>query len=84
MSAVKELAQQLASIFEQIADLQNDARDILDAAAASGISVKALRKAAKELVMDSGKRAALYEDEDQLDMFRRDIGLKPSFARAAE
>lgn len=84
MTTIQDLASELASIFTQIKALQMDASELVAAAAEQGISPKAIRKAAKEINMDTDKRAKLYEDERQLDMFRREIGLKPSFARAAE
>ena len=34
--------------------------------------------------MDSDKRAKLYEDEEQLEMFRSEVGLTQQFREAAE
>ena len=65
---IKDYARSLAEQLTAIADLQQ----------------KNLRKVAKEMVMESDKRAKLYEDEEQLEMFRSEVGLTQQFREAAE
>ena len=88
MSTLREYANQLSSILMQIEDLKIEARAIVDAAAEAGINTKALRKVSKELTMDAAKLAQRFDDEDQLEMFRSDVGLKQrkglALAEAAE
>lgn len=84
----KELADALADIFIRMDDLKVEAAAIIDAEKEAGINVKALRKVAKELAMPAEKLAQRVDDEEQLDMFRSDVGLKArkglTFAEAAE
>ena len=68
-------ARQLASIMQEVSEANERAKDILASAKDAGVNVKALRKAAREMCMDSDKRARLYEDEEQLDIFRSALGL---------
>lgn len=69
-------AEELAGKLTSIASLQSEAKDLINSAKDAGINTRALRKVARELVMDSDKRAKLYNDEDQLEMFRADVGLR--------
>lgn len=69
----KEFAEQLADVFLRMDDAKAEAAAIIEAAKDSGVNVKALRKVAREMVMDSEKLAKKYEDEEQLDMFRADV-----------
>lgn len=83
-----KFAEDLAGILSQIDDLKLEAKAVVDAAAEAGVNTKALRKVAKELIMDSTKLAARLEDEAQLDMFRNNVGLRrrkglDGFAEAA-
>lgn len=71
----KEFAEQLADVFLRMDDAKAEAAAIIEAAKDSGVNVKALRKVAREMVMDSEKLAKKYEDEEQLDMFRADVGI---------
>jgi uncharacterized protein (UPF0335 family) len=73
--SVEAYAQQIAHHLVTIADEQEAISDIIGAAKDAGINTRVLRKVARELVMDSDKRAKLYEDENQLDLFRREVGL---------
>lgn len=88
MRQEKKFAEDLAGILSQIDDLKLEAKAIVDAAAEAGVNTKALRKVAKELIMDSTKLAARFEEEDQLEMFRDQVGLRTrkglDFAEAAE
>lgn len=72
---IKTYAKELAGKLNSIAALQDEAKDIIASAKDAGINTKALRKVARELVMDSDKRAKLYDDEEQIDMFRFQVGL---------
>lgn len=88
MSTQREFANQLSSILMQIEDLKIEAKAIVDAAGEAGINTKALRKVAKELTMDAAKLAQRFDDEEQIDMFRDEVGLRQrkgmAFAEAAE
>lgn len=82
---IRATAKELAGILTQIAELQEDAKTIIGNAKDSGMNVKALRKIAREMVMESDKREKLYADEDQLHLFRDAVGLTAaSYREAAE
>jgi len=68
-------ARELAARLREIANTQDAIKDIIGSARDAGINVKALRKVAREMVMESDKRAKLYEDEHQLEMFRAAVGI---------
>ena len=72
---MKTHAEQLSDVYMRASDLKAEADAIIDAAKAEGINVKALRKVAREMVMDASKLAAKLDDEAQLDMFRTQVGL---------
>ena len=71
-------AKELAALLRQIEDINEDVKAVSGNAKDSGINVKALRAAAREIIMDSEKRAKKYEDENQLCMFRDALGLTGS------
>lgn len=76
MSTIKQdLAQELADVFKRMDDLKAEAAAIAEVAKDKGFSVKALRKVAREINMDSEKLAKQFEDESQLEMFRLEVGL---------
>ena len=78
-------ARELADHLREIASTQDAIKDIIGSARDAGINVKALRKVAREMVMESDKRATLYEDEDQLSLFREQVGLtNATYGIAAE
>lgn len=81
---VKDYAQQLAAQLREIETIQEAVKDIVASAKDAGINPRALRKVAREMVMDSDKRAKLYEDEDQISLFRSEVGLLQQFQEAAE
>ena len=68
-------ARELADHLREIANTQDAIKDIIGSARDAGINVKALRKVAREMVMESDKRQKLYDDEDQLALFRDELGL---------
>ena len=68
-------ARELAARLREIANTQDAINDLIGSARDAGINVKALRKVAREMVMDSDKRQKLYDDEDQLALFRDELGL---------
>lgn len=82
--SIKTYARELADILGAIANNQEAAKDIISSAKEAGINPRALRKVAREMVMESDKRAALYDDEEQLSLFRSEVGLTQRFAEAAE
>lgn len=81
---VKHYAQQLAAQLREIETIQEAIKDIVASAKDVGINPRVLRKVAREMCMDSDKRAKLYEDEDQLSLFRSEVGLLQQFQEAAE
>lgn len=72
---MKQYAEQLSDVLMRASDLKAEADAIIDAAKAAGVNVKALRKVAKEMTMEASKLATKFEDEEQLDMFRKEVGL---------
>lgn len=74
-SSIREFADQLSDVLLRIEDAKVEATAIIDAAKEVGIDSKALRKVARELVTDASKLAKRYADEEQLDMFRAQIGI---------
>ena len=75
----RKIATELAGVEvhqANIADLKASAKD-------AGLNVRAIGKAAKELRMDSDKRAKQYDDEDQLDLLRDALGLTATHMREA-
>lgn len=88
MSQEKKFADDLSAILSQIEDLKLEAKAVIDAADEAGVNTKALRKVAKEMLMDSAKLAKRFDDEAQLEMFRDQVGLRArkglGFAEAAE
>lgn len=82
---LKTYASELAGHLREIANVQEIVKDLIGSAKDAGINVKALRKVAREMVMESDKRAKLYEDEDQLSLFREQVGLtNATYGIAAE
>ena len=82
---LKTYASELAGHLREIANVQEIVKDLIGSAKDAGINVKALRKVAREMVMESDKRAKLYEDEDQLSLFREQVGLtQRAYGMAAE
>ena len=73
--SVKTYARELADQLNELAKVQEAISDIVASAKDAGINSKALRKVAKEMVMQTDKREKLYEDEEQLCLFRREVGL---------
>jgi len=73
---MKHYAEQLRDVMMRMEDLRIEAGAIIEAAKDAKVNVRALRKVAKELITDAGKLAKLYDDEDQLDMFRAEVGIK--------
>jgi uncharacterized protein (UPF0335 family) len=84
-SDLKTYASELAGHLREIANVQETVKDLIASARDAGLNVKALRKVAREMVMESDKRAKLYEDEDQLSLFREQVGLtQRAYGMAAE
>lgn len=73
MSTIKARAEALSDLYQQIADLQLECKAVLEEAKAAGEDVKALRKVARELVTDSDKLQKKYDDEAQLELFRKSV-----------
>lgn len=75
MSQERKFADELSAVLSQIEDLKLEAKAIIDAADEAGVNTKALRRVAKEMLMDSAKLAKRLDDESQIDMFRDQVGL---------
>lgn len=72
---IKTYARELADVLRQISEHQEAAKDLIASAKDAGVNVKALRKVAREMVMEADKRQKLYDDEEQLSLFRDAVGL---------
>lgn len=81
---INSYARGLAEHLRNIAKAQDDAKDLIASAKEAGLNVKALRNVAKEMTMEQEKREKIYEDEDQLEMFREAVGLTGGLRVAAE
>jgi len=75
-ASIKQFADELSDILMRIEDAKVEASAIVDAAKEAGIDVKALRRVAREMVMQSDKLAAKYEAEDQLELFREAVKIR--------
>ncbi len=80
---IRQYADELSDILMKIEDLKVEASAIIDAAKEAGINVKALRKVAKEMTMQSDKLHQRFEDEAQIDLFRDHVGLRQRKGLAA-
>lgn len=81
---VKTYATTLATHLRTIADEQEAIKDLVNSAKDAGVNPRMLRKVAREMILDSDKRSKIYEDEEQLEMFRAEVGLTQQFREAAE
>lgn len=84
MTQISAYARELADQLREIAKVQEAVKDLIASAKDAGVNPRALRKVAREMVMESDKRASLYEDEEQLSLFRTEVGLTLRYAEAAE
>ncbi len=84
MTQISTYARELADQLREIAKVQEAVKDLIASAKDAGVNPRALRKVAREMVMESDKRASLYEDEEQLSLFRTEVGLTSRYAEAAE
>jgi uncharacterized protein (UPF0335 family) len=84
MTQISAYARELADQLREIAKVQEAVKDLIASAKDAGVNPRALRKVAREMVMESDKRASLYEDEEQLSLFRTEVGLTSRYAEAAE
>jgi uncharacterized protein (UPF0335 family) len=73
--SIKQYAEALSDILMQIEDLKVQAKSIAEDAKESGVSTRALNKVAREMIMDSTKLQRRLEDEQQIDLFRDEVGL---------
>jgi hypothetical protein len=76
MSRNTDFATELSDIYRRMADLKLEETSLLETAKDSGVNVKALRRVAKEMVMDSEKLEKRFDDEHQLEMFRDEVSLR--------
>ena len=84
MTQISAYARELADQLREIAKVQEAVKDLIASAKDAGVNPRALRKVAREMVMESDKRASLDEDEEQLSLFRTEVGLTSRYAEAAE
>jgi len=84
MTQISAYARELADQLREIAKVQEAVKDLIASAKDAGVNPRALRKVAREMIMESDKRASLYEDEEQLSLFRTEVGLTSRYAEAAE
>lgn len=75
MTIDKDLAEKLSSLLSQMADLQMETKAICETAKNRGVNVKALRKVAREMIAKPEQLEKMFEDEEQLDMFRAEVGI---------
>lgn len=73
---IKSFAKELAQILSDIDDKRLEAKSLLEAAKDAGVNTKALAKLAKEMNTDSDKLAQQYEVEEQLSLFRDEVGIR--------
>lgn len=64
MTQISAYARELADQLREIAKVQEAVKDLIASAKDAGVNPRALRKVAREMVMESDKRASLYEDEE--------------------
>ena len=74
-NAINEHARKVASLMSQIEDIKIEMTAAIEIAEQQGINPKALRRVAKEMLMDSTKLQKRFDDEAQLEMFRDAVGL---------
>lgn len=74
-STINEHARKIAGLMSQIEDIKIEMKAATEIAEQQGVDPKALRKVAKEMIMDSAKLEAKLDAEHQLDLFRSAVGL---------
>jgi hypothetical protein len=84
MTQITDYARELAENLRAIEKFQGNIKDLIASAKDAGINTRALRKVAREIVMAPDKLESLYEDEEQLSLFRTEVGLTTRFQEAAE
>ena len=77
---IKEAVEQAFNVTVDLPDVKKDdikveMQALCEIAKQRGVNVKALRKVAREMIMDSAKLEKIFEDEDQLEMFREEVGI---------
>lgn len=75
---IKNFAEQLSEAMLAVEDAKVVIKSVVEAAKEQGINIRALKKVAREMIADSAKLAKQYADEEQLDLFRAEVGI---FAR---
>lgn len=74
-NAINEHARKIAGLMSKIEDIKVEMKAATEIAEQQGVDPKALRKVAKEMIMDSAKLEKRMEEERQLDLFRSAVGL---------
>jgi hypothetical protein len=73
--SITKFAEPLSDVLMQIEDLKLQAKSIVEDAKENGHPAAALNKLAREMIMDPTKLRKKLEAEEQLDMFRQEVGL---------
>jgi len=81
---LKRRAEALSSILDQIAELQEDAKQIRTEAKSDGYDLKALNQVVKELRKGADYQAGQLELELVLDTYRKAVGLPVTLDAAQE
>ena len=74
-NAINGHAKKIAGLMSKIEDIKIEMTAAIEIAEQQGINPKALRKVAKEMLMDSTKLQKKFDDEAQLSLFRDAVGL---------
>lgn len=74
-STINEHARKIAGLMSQIEDIKIEMKAATEIAEQQGVDPKALRKVAKEMIMDSAKLEKRLEEEAQLSFFRDVVGV---------
>lgn len=78
-----EVTRDILPHYQEIERHTQAINDKLAGAKDAGLNVKAIRKAAKESLMEADKRVKKYADEAQLDLLRDALGLTGNMMREA-
>ena len=72
---MKDFAEQLSDCLMRKLNIDAEIAAIVEAAKEQQINVKALKRVAREMCLEPAKLAKALDDEQQLDLFRVQVGL---------
>ena len=81
---IETYAKELANHLRDISSTQEIIKDLIASAKDAGFNPARIRKAAREMLMDTDKREKLYEAEHQLDLLRDALNLTTTSTRILE